>query len=125
VLKHKGLIDFMGVGKFKLTPGGVEVCLHPELLDDYLGPRGVAPAPVQHIQHNTINAQQLQNAQQGNHNVLNATYSTVLQQLVKEIEDSDVPPDKKQEWIATLHDIMSNPFTQTAITLAGTALMQK
>jgi hypothetical protein len=31
----------------------------------------------------------------------------------------------QSEWIGVLHDILSNPLTQTAITLAGTAFIAK
>ncbi len=112
----------MAVRQFYLTPKGVEACLHPELLDEYLGPRRQAAPTVQNV---TFNAQQMQNVQAGAGSIMNVTYTTVLQQLMKEIEASDAPEDKKSEWLGTIQDMLAHPFMQTILTLSGTALLQK
>jgi hypothetical protein len=94
ILKQKGLIEKLTEDAWKLTDDGEEVCAHPEQLESYLGPRAAALA-VQHVQHNTFNAQQMQNVQTGHGSVMNVTYSQVLQQLIREIDASDAPAEKK------------------------------
>lgn len=107
---------------WKLTDDGEEVCAHPEQLERYLGPRAAALA-VQHVQNNTFNAGNMQNTQVGGSgNVINATYSQVLQQLAQEIQDSNATPAEKDALLEKVKALLQHPLTQTAITLGGAAL---
>lgn len=120
-LGQKGILQLEYEGHWKLTDDGKDVCAHPHTLDAELGPRvGVVQPPVQ---NNTFNVQQMQNTQLGHGSTMNVTYTTVLQQLLKEIEASDAPPEEKAAWSKKVNDVLSHPLTQTAITLAGGALL--
>ena len=118
--RERGLVDFVhvddGIMDLNLTAEGVESFEDPQ--------SEIAPF-VQNIQHVTINAQQMQNTQLGSGNTIHATYTTVLQQLAKKIEASDVEPAKKAEWLKTVDEIIAHPLTQTALTLVGTAVLQQ
>lgn len=121
--KARGIVTYQGAlggpRGIHLTARGIEA---------YENPRSEIAAyvqNVQHVQHVTINAQQMQNTQLGSNNTINATYTTVLQQLAKEIEASDVEPVKKAEWLKTVDEIIAHPLTQTALTLVGTAVLQQ
>jgi hypothetical protein len=118
--KARGIVDYQGTlggaRAIRLTVRGIEA---------FENPRSEIASYVQNIQHVTINAQQMQNTQLGNNNTINATYTTVLQQLAKEIEASDVEPAKKAEWLKTVDEIMAHPLTQTALMLVGTGVLQQ
>lgn len=116
--EERGLIKMLesldDIRDIRLTADGIEAYEDPQ--------SEIAP----YVQSITIHAQQMQNTQLGGQgNTINANYSMVLQQLVKEIEASDAPDAKKREWVETLHDIMSNPFTQTVMTVTAMALLPK
>lgn len=121
VLRQKGLIKLRTSSMQELTDLGREVCLHPETLDRYLAPQ-VPDPPIQNV---TFNAQQMQNVQTGHGSVINVTYSQVLQQLANDVAASSAPAAEKSDLLAMINAIASHPITQTALTLAGGALLPK
>jgi len=78
ILKPAGLDDYDVTDRFHLTHLGVELCMHPELLEGALSPQVLSGPPAAHV---TINADNVQNTQIGNHNAQNVTYLTVLESL--------------------------------------------
>jgi hypothetical protein len=68
VLSSKHLIRMMGTRAYRLDSAGTQACIHPELLEQHLGPKHAAP-PLHHI---TINAREMNNTQIGDHNNINA-----------------------------------------------------
>lgn len=121
------LRDFrdQGIATYQPTAGGpTGVHLTAQGVEAFENPESEIAPLVQNIQNVTIHAHQMQNTQLGNNNTIHATYTTVLQQLVKEIEASDVEPAKKAEWLRTVDEIMAHPLTQTALMLVGTGVLQ-
>jgi hypothetical protein len=121
VLVQQGLIKIMGTQSFRLTPRGAGVCLHPETLAQYLGPRQPIAPVVQNI--NTLNATHVQSAQVGDGNVMNVTYSQVLTALADKIEaDPAVPPEQKSKWAGALREISTHPISVAVVTAVATKL---
>lgn len=112
VLLQKGLIRHMGTGRnYRLTDRGKEACLHPEQLDQYFAPlfRSGAPQAV------TINAANMHNTQVGHGNTQHITYSVVLNELRRKIEDADIPPAEKSKLVQAIQAVAAHPLTQTIL----------
>lgn len=126
ILVQKGLVKRMGQDERVLTEAGFEVCVHPETLDAHLGPRtGAVTSAASSVQHTTFHVQQMQNVQTGHGSVMHVTYSEVLKQLATDIEKSNTPPAEKSAMLDKINAVLSHPLTQTAITLAGGAVLPK
>lgn len=116
-LKQKGLVEKLTEDAWKLTDDGEDVCAHPEQLDSYLGPRGVATPAVHNTQHTVIHGG---NNQLGNSNTQNVTYQSMLTNLASAIEaNPDIPADAKRDWSTKLREIASHPLTQTLLSAAA------
>ena len=79
-LMSKHLIQMMGTRGYRLDDAGTQACIHPELLDQHLGPKH-APVPVQHV---TIHAREMNNTQIGHHNTINAAPALGLSAVPEE-----------------------------------------
>jgi hypothetical protein len=104
-LMQKRLIRTMGIGAWTLTDDGKEACLHPELLDEYLGPRRNAALVAQEI---NISADQIHGSQiGGTGNVMNnITIAQALTTIATRIEaDTSIPPEKRKTWAESLRAI--------------------
>jgi len=110
VLKEKGLVESTALcGNYGLTVEGKSACLHPETLDETLGP----PKRVQ-LSAIVFNGP-MHNTQIGDGNVQTVTYSMVLQNLVEHIEhDTGVGSEQKSRWVDTLKEIAASALSQTA-----------
>lgn len=126
VLIRKGLVKKITDSGYQLDDDGFEACLHPHLLDGYLGPRAAAPSVKPGV---TINATNMHHAQVGDYNQQTTTYNNIVTSLIQEIEKSaDIPDHQKKSWTSTLREIAAHPFTQTAVSALaglGTALASK
>lgn len=76
---------------------------------------------LQFVQHNNFSGAQMQNVQVGSNNTINASYGTVLTELQRAIEASDVPDEQKRVWLKSIGEICQHPLAQTAINLANIA----
>jgi hypothetical protein len=118
VLVQKGLLKWISSDHAEMSDDGEEVCLHPELLDEYLAPRRAA-FPAQNI---TINADNMQNTQIGHNNTLNVSYTTALTALREQVEASKLPSETKHGWIATIDDMLRHPLMPGIVALTAAAL---
>jgi|SRR5687768_14775112 len=116
VLVQKELITLYTSDSYRLTELGNEACLHPEQLDSYLQPRHSPTGP----QAVTINAGTMENTQIGHGNTQHiVTYSTVLQDLRRQIEDAPVAEEEKSSALSALNEFLSHPFVQTIVSAAA------
>lgn len=118
VLVQKGLLEWAAMDYAEMSDLGKEVCLHPELLDEYLAPRRPAPR----AQHITINAGEMQNTQIGHNNTLNASYSTALSALRDQVQAAALPDETKRGWVKTIDEMLRHPLTPTLVTLTTSAI---
>lgn len=119
LLERKNLVETQALeGNWALTDGGVEVCLHPQLLDEALGPRTSAVVVETNTTYNIDGPTQI-----GNNNTMSVTYAQVLQQLIEEIDRSkELEPEQKAEWKEVLGRIAESTVGAVGVAAALKAL---